>query len=128
MGEVAIPAVINTSSPAYGEAVQRLESASHLLVTISLSILAAIIFLLMKLEIKSKKTCYGIAYAVFVLSIVSVFLAIHLGYSAGMSLYAGTGDIVVLSEFLDEQAICVLLSASLLVAMFVITGDANVKP
>ena len=116
---ITIPAAFKPNAEHYPEAIERLESTSQMLVTVTLATLGAAGFLLMN---NRSALNAAAAFAIFGCSVLSLYYATKLGFYAAVSLAADQGDIVRIAPLLDNQAIAALVAGLMMGGMAMISG------
>jgi len=113
---VYVPGYLAPNSPNYSAGIQRAVETSESLINISIAIVGAAVFWYLRDRGRSPRY---LVYAVFVLSLVSIYSGIKLGYSASITLATAEPDLIPLLSLLRLQAI-LSLSAGLLLSGIVV--------
>ena len=119
-----LPSTIDPKASTYGDAVERLQSSSEMLVTVTLAITGAAG--LLTARTKNRNALIAIfAFLTFTSAVVSVFFASRVGYAGALTLAADEGDILALASMFDAQAISALLAGLFLAAIAVIDAGLS---
>jgi hypothetical protein len=121
---VSAPQALNPGSQGYSDAIQRAASASEALITIALAISGATAVWYLRDAGRSAR--HYLLYAVFVLSLVSIYSGIKLDYSASLTLAGNEPDLLPLLALLRLQSL-LSLSAGLLLTGVVVFSSAETK-
>ena len=116
---VYIPSYLAPNSANYSAGIQRAAQTSDSLINISIAIVGAAVFWYLRDRGRSPRY---LVYAVFVLSLVSIYSGIKLGYSASITLATAEPDLMPLLSLLRLQAV-LSLSAGLLLSGIVVFGS-----
>ena len=121
---VYVPHSLNPGSQAYSDAIERAASTSEVLITIALAIAGATVVWYLREAGRSAR--HYLLYAVFVLSLVSMYSGVKLGYSASLTLASDEPDLMPLLALLRLQAL-LSLTGGLLLTGIVVFCSAETK-
>lgn len=119
-----LPASIDPKAATYSDAVERLQSSSEMLVTVTLAIAGAAGVLTARAK-RAKPFIATFASLTFTCAIVSIFFASRIGYAGALTLAANDGDILSLLNMFDSQGISALLAGIFLGSLAVIEAGAE---
>jgi hypothetical protein len=119
-----LPACIDPHAATYADAVERLQSSSEMLVTVTLAIAGAAGVLTARAK-KAKTLIAVCASLTFTCAVVSVFFASRIGYAGALTLAANDGDILSLVSIFDSQGIATLLAGLFLGALAVVEAGTQ---
>ena len=119
-----LPASIDPKAPGYVAAVERLQSSSDMLVTVTLAIAGAAGVLTARAK-KAKTLIAFFAGLTFTSAVVSIFFASRIGHAGALTLAAVQGDILALANMFDAQATSALCAGLFLAALAVVDAGTG---
>jgi len=111
--------VLDPSAENYPAAILSLRSTSDLLVTVAMAVLGAIGLLMVRLR-RASPLIVGLAATGFIGSLMSIFFACRVGFNSAITLAAPKGNVEMVTDMLNNQAMATLLAGLSLAAIAVL--------